>query len=142
MRIEFLDQIFHIGTNVIMKANISIFFNLACFKLLAILFHAIYVFAFLWRLHIFDYASGKISSVYLSLLLFEHLEFKSKQLLDYLSPEFDHLLNAKSIRMIWIHTLNRLLNWINKFLHFRPEISRLKTNGLLNKSIIVSAYIC
>ena len=124
-----------------MKTYICISLNFCLLKLLSELFHSVYVFAFFWGFYVFDDASSEVCPVNFALLLLEHHELKSEQLLDDLSTELHHLLAWNSIWILSKHTLHSLLNWLDKIFDLGFEISRLKTNRLLDKSIIIATHI-
>jgi hypothetical protein len=95
--VQLFDQVLHVCTDVVMEAYIRVSLNLEAFEFLSELFYTVDVFALLGRLYVLYYASSKVCSIYLTLLLFEHKELKAEQFLDYLSSELDHLLNADSM---------------------------------------------
>lgn len=124
-----------------MKPHVRVPFNFCLFELLSELLHSVYVFALLWRFHVFYYASCEVCTVNLAVLLLEHQEFKSEQLLDNLSTELYHLLARYPFWVSLKHTLYCLLNWLHEVLDLRLEISWLKSDRLLDKTGVIATDV-
>ena len=92
VRVQLLYQVFHVGTNVVVKTYIRVSLDFCLLELFSELFHSVDVFAFFRGFYVFDDASSEVCTVNFALLLLEYHELKAEQLLDDLSAELHHLL--------------------------------------------------
>lgn len=141
MVVQLFHQVLHVCSNVVMETYVRIPLYFCLLKLFPKLLDPVYVLALLWWLYVFYDAPGKVSPVNLPLLLFEHHELKPKQLLDDLSAELYHLFAWNSIRKSAKHTFDRLLDRLHEICYLRLEISWLKSNRLLNETVVIPTHI-
>ncbi len=141
MVVQFLYQILHVRSDVVMKANICILLNFCILKLLSELLHSAYVFALFWWFNIFYDASCEICAIDLAVLLLKHKELKLKKVFNDLSPELYHLLARYSIGVFVKHTFDRLLNRFHKILDFWIETPWLQSDWLLDETVVITTNI-
>lgn len=138
MRIKLSNKLINVCSDVIMEPNIWLFLDFYFLKILTELSHSCLIFALLWSLNIFDDTSSEICTINFSFLVFKHQKLKSKKFFYDISSELNHIIQTKSIWMLFKNTVNAFVDRFFKILNFRLKLSGFKTYWLLYKSIVIS----
>lgn len=123
MSVKLTNKLINVGSDVIMKPDVSLLLDSHLLKLSTKLFYPILIFTLFRSLNITDDASGKISTVDPPLLLLEHQELKAEKLFYYFSSELNHFAHIHSLWMLRKNTLYALIDRFLEVLQFRFELT-------------------